>query len=144
MLLEECVSNMNFRIVEGSDPLEDIAEDFIRLYADETVRVKDICDEFGISKSQYINLLQRLRRRGEITKVRNPHGGRKKTRQYSKLHPKNYVFNRKENVFQVRRNGEYYACFKQEKDAKRYVELMRENDWDKSKRWILKEKVLKE
>jgi len=135
---------MNFRIVEGSDPLEDIAEDFIRLYADETVRVKDICDEFGISKSQYINLLQRLRRRGEITRVRNPHAGRKKTRQYSKLNPKNYVYNRKENVFQVRRNGEYYACFKQEKDAKRYVELMRENDWDKSKRWTLKEKVLKE
>ena len=144
MLLEECVNNMNFRIVEGSDPLEDIAEDFIRLYADETVRVKDICDEFGISKSQYINLLQRLRRRGEITRVRNPHAGRKKTRQYSKLNPKNYVYNRKENVFQVRRNGEYYACFKQEKDAKRYVELMRENDWDKSKRWTLKEKVLKE
>lgn len=135
---------MNFRIVEGNDPLEDIAEDFIRLYADETVRVKDICDEFGISRSQYINLLQRLRRRGEITKVRNPHAGRKKTRQYSKLHPKNYVFNRKDNVFQVRRNGEYYACFKRESDAKRYVELMRENDWDKSKRWILKEKVLKE
>lgn len=135
---------MNFRIVEGNDPLEDIAEDFIRLYADETVRVKDICDEFGISKSQYINLLQRLRRRGEITKVRNPRAGRKKTRQYSKLHPKNYVFNRKENVFQVRRNGEYYACFKQEKDAKRYVELMRENDWDKSKRWTLKEKVMME
>ena len=135
---------MNFRIVEGNDPLEDIAEDFIRLYADETVRVKDICDEFGISRSQYINLLQRLRRRGEITRVRNPHTGRKKTRQYSKLHPKNYVFNRKENVFQVRRNGEYYAYFKRESDAKRYVELMRENDWDKSKRWILKEKVLKE
>ena len=144
MLLEECVSNMNFRIVEGNDPLEDIAEDFIRLYADETVRVKDICDEFGISKSQYINLLQRLRRRGEITKVRNPHAGRKKTRQYSKLHPKNYVYNRKEKTFQVRRNGEYYACFKKEKDAKRYVELMRENDWDKSKRWTLKEMVVKE
>ena len=135
---------MNFRIVEGSDPLEDIAEDFIRLYADETVRVKDICDEFGISRSQYINLLQRLRRRGEIKKVRNPHAGRKKTRQYSKLHPKNYVYNRKEKTFQVRRNGEYYACFKKESDAKRYVELMRENDWDKSKRWILKEKVLEE
>ena len=144
MLLEECVSNMNFRIVEGNDPLEDIAEDFIRLYADETVRVKDICDEFGISRSQYINLLQRLRRRGEITRVRNPHAGRKKTRQYSKLNPKNYVYNRKEKTFQVRRNGEYYACFKKESDAKRYVELMRENDWDKSKRWILKEKVLKE
>ena len=135
---------VNFNIVEGNDPLEDIAEDFIRLYADETVRVKDICDEFGISRSQYINLLQRLRRRGEITRVRNPHAGRKKTRQYSKLHPKNYVYNRKENVFQVRRNGEYYACFKKESDAKRYVELMRECDWDKSKRWILKEKVLKE
>ena len=135
---------MNFRIVEGSDPLEDIAEDFIRLYADETVRVKDICDEFGISRSQYINLLQRLRRRGEITKVRNPHAGRKKTRQYSKLHPKNYVYNRKEKTFQVRRNGEYYACFKRESDAKRYVELMRENDWDKSKRWTLKERILNE
>ena len=144
MLLEECVSNMNFRIVEGNDPLEDIQDDFIRLYNDDTVRVQDICDEFGISHSQYTNLLQRLRRRGDIKKVRNPHGGRKKTRQYSKLHPKNYVYNRKEKTFQVRRNGEYYACFKKESDAKRYVELMRECGWDKSKRWILKEKVLKE
>ena len=135
---------MNFRIVEGNDPLEDIAEDFIRLYADETVRVKDICDEFGISKSQYINLLQRLRRRGEITKVRNPHAGRKKTRQYSKLHPKNYVYNRREKVFQVRRNGEYYACFKRESDAKRYVELMRECDWDKSRKDELRQRVLRE
>ena len=139
-----CGEMVNFNIVEGVDPLDDIQEDFIRLYNDDRVRVVDICNEFGISRSQYINLLQRLRRRGEITRVRNPHAGRKKTRQYSKLHPKNYVYNRKEKTFQVRRNGEYYACFKRESDAKRFVELMRECNWDKSKRWTLKDKVLKE
>ena len=133
---------VNFRIIENSDPLDDIKEDFIRLYNDDTVRVVDICDEFGISKSQFTNLLQRLRRSGDITSVRNPHAGRKKTRQYSQLHPKNYVYIRNENTFHVKHNGEYYACFKREDDAKRFVELMRECNWDKSRSKELKEKVM--
>ena len=86
----------------------------------------------------------RLVRRGLITSARNGNAGMKKERRYDPKQPKNYAFMRREKMFHVKHKGRYYGCFKKEKDAQKFVELMRECNWDKSKSKELKEKVLKE
>lgn len=86
----------------------------------------------------------RLVRRGIITKNRKRNGGEKKTRQYTRRNPRHYTYVKNRKRFHVKRKGEYYACFKKEEHAQRYVELMRECNWDKNQRLTLKEKVMQE
>ena len=132
----------NFTITEGVDPLEPIQDKFIEMY-NAGVKVKTICQELNISNSQYQNYLMRLRRRKEITNVRNPNGGKQKTYIHTpRNQPKNYHWNRVARRFYVKYKDQYYACFKKESDAKRYVELMRECNWDYNQRWSLKRRVL--
>ena len=133
---------VNFNIVEGDDFYEGIHDEFITLY-NQGVKVKSICERLGISNSQYQNYLRRLRRRNEITTVRNPNAGGKRQRRYDRNNPKNYHYSKRAKVFIVRYCDKYYACFKKEKDTKRFVECMRECDWDYSQRWTIKAKILR-
>ena len=139
------VINMTtFTLIEGEDILNDIQDDFIRLYHDDNIRVPEICKKLNITKSQYQNLRMRLVRRGIITENRKRNGGKKKTRQYTKRNPRNYAYVANKKRFHVKHKGEYYACFKKEEHAQKYVKLMRECNWNKSKRLELKEKVMQE
>ena len=131
----------NFTITEGVDPLEPIKDEFIRMY-ESGVKVKTICQELNISNSQYQNFLMRLRRRNQITTIRNPNAGKHKTKIHDRKNPKNYHWNHVAQMWYVRYKNKYYACFKKEADAKRYVELMRECNWDYKQRWSLKRRVL--
>ena len=133
----------NFSIIEGDDPIEPIKDEFIRMY-ESGVKVKTICQELNISNSQYQNFRMRLNRRGELKVNRNPNGGQKRVRQYDKFHPKNYHFNRNTKCFHVVRKNRFYAKFRNEDEAREFVRLMRECDWDYSKRLELKERVLNE
>lgn len=135
---------MNFRIVEGEDILDSIGDEFLRLYADQSVKVDEICKRLNISKTQFQNLRMRLVRRGVISSKRNKLGGRKKSRKYNKKQPKNYFWSRQNKNFHIKYKEKYYGCFKNEEDAKRYVELMRECGWDRSRMAELKERVLSE
>lgn len=131
----------NFNIVEGDDILDRIGEDFAQMYNDGVSR-KVICEKLGISRTQFQNLRRRLTTWGEITEVRNPNAGEKKERRYDKLNPKNYFFCKSTKRFHVTYRNRYYSCFKEEEDAKKYVELMRECDWDKSRKKEIREMVL--
>lgn len=134
----------NFNIIEGEDILDTIQDDFLRLYSNK-VKIKDICKELEISRSQFQNLRMRLVRRGLIKQVRNCNGGRKKRpARYSKKNPKNYYWSKAHKQFHAKYKEEYYGCFKEEEEVKRFVELMRECNWDKSKRHELKRRVLNE
>ena len=133
----------NFNIIEGEDILDTIQDDFLRMYFDENYQVKDICEKLGISRSQFQNLRMRLVRQGVIEQVRNNRTGRKKVpARYSKKNPKNYYYDKAHKMFHAKYREEYYGCFKTEDEVKRFVELMRECDWDKSRRHELKKKVL--
>ena len=131
----------NFSIIEGDDPLEPIKDEFIRLY-ESGVKVKTICQELNISNSQYQNYRRRLQKRNQITLNRNPNAGQHKTLLRDRNNPKYYYWNRPARMWYVRYKNRYYACFKKETDAKRYVELMRECNWDYNQRWSLKRRVL--
>ena len=132
---------VNFKVVEGDDPLERIHDDFIRLY-ESGVRVKTICETLDISNSQYQNFRMRLNRRGELKVNRNPNGGQKRSRKYNRSQPKNYHYNRTTKFFHVVRKNKFFAKFKTEEEAREFVRLMRECDWDYNRRFELKEKVM--
>lgn len=132
---------LNFNIVEGKDILDEIGEDFVQMYNNGVSRAV-ICKKLGINQTQFQNLRVRLTRNGRITKVRNPNAGDKKTRKYDKLNPRNYYFCRNTGRFHVAYKNRYYSCFKNEEDAKKFVEMMRECDWDYNKRKEFKELIL--
>lgn len=139
------MAEVTFNIIEGDDILDRIQDDFLELYDDKRIRKKDICRILGITSSQFQNLRMRLVRRGLIKEVRNPHGGNRKTLiNTGKKCPKNYFWNRQQKKWNVKYHNHYYACFKEEKHAKRFVELMRECGWDSSKKKEIKKKVLQE
>ena len=133
---------VNFRIIEGDDLFESVHDEFLHLY-NNGVTAKTIMKKLGLTKSQYQNFKIRLKRRNEIT-LRNPNAGKKKQKHHSRLNPKNYYFNRGSDRWYVMHSGTYYACFFTEPQAQRFVELMRECDWDKSKREDLKWKAIRE
>ena len=137
------MANLNFRIVEGDDFFESVKDEFTQLYND-GVKIQDIQDRLGLSKSQYMNYFQKLRRSGDITKVRNPRAGKKADlRDHYKKHPKHYSFNKRSGFWTVRFCEQYYTSFRKKEQAVRFVELMRECDWDMSCKDELRQKVLK-
>ena len=138
------MANLNFRIVEGDDFFESVKDDFLTLYLD-GVKVQDIQEKLNITKSQYMNFLRRLRRTGDITTIRNPHAGAKPAPKHDyKKHPRYYSYNHHINRWTVTYKSRYYACFRKKEQAQCFVELMRECDWDKSKREDLKWRAIRE
>ena len=135
-----CIKMVNFRIIEGVDTFENIKDEFLRMYLD-GVKVNDIKARFGLTHAQYLNYLKRLRRSGEVKQVRAPWAGARKPPRHA---PKNYAFNKGNNHFIVTYKETYYTCFKRECEAQRFVELMRECDWDKERTDEFKMMVKKE
>ena len=124
-----CIKMVNFNIIEGVDTFDGIKDEFLRMYLD-GVKVNDIKARFGLTHAQYLNYLKRLRRSGEVKQVRAPWAGARKPPRQA---PRNYTYNKGNNHFIVTYKETYYTCFKKERQAQRFVELMRECDWDKSR-----------
>ena len=122
---------VNFNIIEG------IKDEFLKMYLD-GVKVNDIKARLGLTHAQYLNYLKRLRRSGEVKQVRAPWAGARKP---PRTPPRNYTFNKGNNHFIVTYKETYYTCFKKERQAQRFVELMRECNWDKSRTDEFKKKV---
>ena len=132
-----CIKMVNFRIIEGVDTFEGIKDEFLKMYLD-GVKVNDIKARLGLTHAQYLNYLKRLRRSGEVKQVRAPWAGARKP---PRTPPRNYTFNKGNNHFIVSYKETYYTCFKKERQAQRFVELMRECNWDKSRTDEFKKKV---
>ena len=137
------MANLNFRIVEGDDFFESVKDDFLTLYLN-GVKVQDIQEKLNITKSQYMNFLRRLRRTGDITTIRNPNAGPKPAPKHDyKKHPRYYSYNHHIRRWTVTYKSKYYACFRKKEQAQCFVELMKECNWDKSKKDELKWKALR-
>ena len=132
-----CIKMVNFRIIEGVDTFEGIKDEFLKMYL-EGVKVNDIKARLGLTHAQYLNYLKRLRRSGEVKQVRAPWAGARKP---PRTPPRNYTFNKGNNHFIVTYKETYYTCFKKERQAQRFVELMRECNWDKERTDEFKRKV---
>ena len=123
---------MNFKIVEGVDELAEIEGEFIHIYNDTDMSVDEIRKHFNLTISQYYNYRMRLIRRGLIKS--KPQGRKGKA--------KNYCYSNWHGDYIVYYQNKYYTRFHDEESAKMFVELMRLNGWDRSKRDEIREKVL--
>ena len=124
---------MNFRIIEGDYSLYDKAEAFAKYYNNQNYTAEDICKILEISYNNYRSLSKYCFEEGLIPVLRK--GGR--------LKPKYYTFNRNSRKFHVMKTKVYYGCFKTEDEAKKFVELMKDCCWDKSKVEYVKELMCK-
>ena len=134
---------VNFRIVEGDELFESVKDDFITLYKN-GVKIEDIQKKLGLTKSQYMKFFQRLRRDGDIKEIRNQNAGAKpEPCHHPKKNPHNYSYNHHTKRWVVTYKMKYFTCFRKKEQAQRFVDLMRDCDWDKSRKDELKWKAIK-
>lgn len=139
---------MNFNIINGNDDYIQKAEEFARLYNNPRIPVVKIREKMNLNHNTYRKLLKyckenkMVKLRYKYNKWNKRYKDKRIVKNYTKIRRKGY------NYFMVCKfiNNKdcYFATFKEEKQAQRMVELLRECDWDYSKRYELKEKVLSE
>ena len=113
-------------------------EDEIERMYNEGVLIKDIKRELGINDNKLYSIVNELKAENRLI-LRTV--GRKKQNAY-KTNPKNYHHNRWADTYKITYGGKYYGTVKTKEQAERFVELMKECDWDYGKRGIVKERVL--
>ena len=114
-----------------------LKSDVERLYND-GVLVKNIMRELDLNDGKFYEIVRELKAENRLI-LRTV--GQKKQNAY-KANPKNYYYNRYNDSFQIRRSGVYYGSVKTKSQAERFVELMKECNWDYDKRNEVKQRVV--
>ena len=128
---------MNFRIVENAPSSWDKEDELIQQYK-EGVPVAEIRKNLSISAPTFNKMVQQFKKEGKIHPRRKTYH-RKKNKKPS---PKYYQRQWNRSGFQIVRRGKYYGYVKTRRQAERFVELMKECDWDYEKRYEVKKKVM--
>ena len=140
---------MNFNIVDGDRDYLELAGEYARLYNNHKIPVSEIRERLNLSQNKHYRLLAYCREHG-LVKPRYKYNKWDKRPKNEKKSIKNYtiVKDKHHRYYAVRKfikDKEYhFATFKKEEQAQRMVELLRECNWDYSKRYELKEQVLNE
>lgn len=113
-------------------------QEFIKLCNNPNISLRIIRRRFGLKYNDFVKIRNRLIEEGKI----QPRTFRRKKNTPHKV--LNYSFCNTTQSYQIRKNGKYYGNFKTEKQAQRFVELLRENNWDYNLKEDLKKQVLKE
>ena len=113
-------------------------QEFIDLCNNTDLSLRIIRRRFGLKYNDFLKLRNRLIEEGKI----QPRTFRRKKNTPHKV--LNYSYCNTTKTYQIRKKSKYYGCFKNEKQARRFVELLRENDWDYNLKDELKEQVLME
>lgn len=129
---------MNFRIVENAPSNWEKEDEIIQQYKD-GVPVAKIRSNLGIPAPTFNKMIQQFKKEGKITPRRKPYNFKKKA---NKRNPKYYVrvYNRK--GFNIVKNGKYFGYVSTKDQAERFVELMKECDWDITRRKEVKRRVV--
>ena len=130
---------MNFKITQG-DYLKDKEQDFIQLYNNKEVKIKEIMEKLDLSRSNFYTLRNRLGKQGKI-KYRNNWNAQKRLKRVPRhIHrctSKGIVY------FQIKKGGVYYCAVKDYRDAIAIVEKLDKCGWNKSLVNKIKEEVCK-
>ena len=114
-------------VIDGNRDYLKVKDDFIRLYNNDNIPVKNIPKKLGITLQQYRLLRKECVEEGSI-ELRQ-HFRKKKEKQEVKNYTK---ANRGYKViYEVTRKKEYYCCCNTEKEAQLIVERLRACNWDK-------------
>ena len=114
---------MKFTISEGKES-EDFLNNFIELYEDTSINVKEICQRLDISQGKYLRIKQELINEGKITDFRNKKGRR--------VTPKWYFYSPSIRKWVVQKNiqGKFIRLLlNSEEECIRAVELFDNIGW---------------
>lgn len=111
-----------------------------RLY-NEGVLVKDIMRTLNLHDGAFYAIVRKLKAEERLI-LRTP--GQRKQVIYDHSNPKYYYRNDYGSSYTIRYNHRYYASVKTRKQAERYVELMKECNWDYTMKDEVKRKVMNE
>lgn len=117
-----------------------LKSDVERLYND-GVLVKNIMRELDLNDSKFYEIVRELKAENRL--ILRTVGQKKWGNQYHK-NPKHYSYCTLNGYFQIVYKRRYYGCVKTKRQAERFVELMKECDWDYDKRDEVKKMVLRE
>lgn len=113
-------------------------ETFIETYNDNNLSLRKIRRKLGLKHNEFDKIRNQLIQEGKI-KPRTFKAPRKKPHI-----PKNYSFCNTTKNYQIRKNGVYFGCVKKEQEARKFVELLKEKNWDYDLKDELRLQAIKE
>lgn len=140
---------MEFNIIDGNDNYLELADEFAKYYNIHTLSKNKLKQIMGINENTYRKLLKYCKEE-QMINLRYKYNNWGKRKQNQKTHPQNYnkITTRGHTYWVVNKYVDgvrlHFAMFKKKSQAKRMVELLKECDWDYTKRFELKEQVLNE
>ena len=129
---------MNFRIVENAPSSWEKEDGLIQQYRD-GVPVAEIRKNLCISVPTFNKMIQQFKKEGKILPRRKPYNLKKKA---NKRKPKYYVKHQNRKGFNIIKGKKYFGYVNTRDQAERFVELMKECDWDMSMREEVKRRVV--
>ena len=141
---------MNFKVIDGDRDYLKLADEYARLYNNHKIPVKEIQERMNLSQNKHYRLLAYCREHRMVKPRYKYNKWDKRQENIVEKSVKNYtiVKDKHYRYYAVRKfikDKEYhFATFKKEEQAQRMVELLKECNWDYSKRYELKEQVLNE
>lgn len=126
---------VNFKVVSGEDVWLKY-HDFVELYNNPDILVKDIRSRLGLSSQGYIRFRDEAIRCGDVA----PRGyNRRKSRP---VNPRRFVQRSMGLGWRIKYKGEYFGTYRDVPTAIRVRDLLIECDWDKSQLDRIKKEVM--
>jgi len=135
---------VTYNIIENSKeiPITEY-EEFINLYNNPNISVKEIYKKLGWTTKKYCRLRKKALKEKRIHE-RQPRN--RKPREKPKRKITNYTYNHHSRKFLVRKGKNYkmihYGCYDTREQAEKIVEELRKCNWDKKQLKKIEKKVL--
>ena len=127
-------------IIDGNDDYLLLKDDFIKLYNNKNISVKDIREKLNLSLRKYHKLRKECSEEGLLKLRYPPHKKKEKNpKYYSPVNRSIYG-----ESYNVRHKGVYYCICKTVEEAELIVKKLKECDWDKSQIERIKNEVKEE
>ena len=138
---------MNFTVIDGDQEYRSKLPDFVDLYNNKNIPVTKIKSRLKLGTNEYRKLRRDAIEEGLITLRTKPYNTKKPTYKTNPRYVSKSTHGNLEYYIVTKTiNGKhvFYGSFKDIRQADRMVELLKECNWDRSKRKELKEQVLNE
>ena len=138
---------VKFKIVENApEKYLEHYEDFIFLYNNTSMKVKDICKKFDWNSKDYLKARNHALSKGEIISRKSFLVNKKKVKKSNRWSPDYYSRDRNTGKFRVikKLNNEclYFGTYSDEDAAREVVKRLKQCDWNVEKYPQIKEDVI--
>ena len=125
-------------IIDGNRDYLKVEDDFIKLYNNWELTVKEVQTRLGLTKSEYRKLRKKCNEDGtiELRPAYRPQKQKQEPKYYSVAHRGRYY-----DYYQIQHKREHYCTCKSVKEAELVVERLKACEWDKSQVERIKKEV---